>query len=274
MTSSHVNQLSRRFLVISRVLANTPYTPHTFHPKSEWKKSFRFLSRSKSGSKGKFGVKEYLDDYRYHIEYGGYLSNHAKHAVIALEGLGVSEERIGNYFDFYRKKHGLEPAIESKNAIDKTNWKKYIGEKKYFMDYVEFFDKEEKRLGMEGLINTYMPQLIDGCVSALHHCTIHLGWALHAKNRLMIIEGLAYFAFAHVPTHLPSSKEFKARQDSSVLDTLKAIAAAAESSQLSKWTDKVFADPKYSAERFHPELKDTGLQWRTIYIYIYVCMYI
>ena len=39
-------------------------------------------------------INELLDDQRYDIEFNGHLTNHVKHAVIALAGLGVPDERI------------------------------------------------------------------------------------------------------------------------------------------------------------------------------------
>jgi hypothetical protein len=39
-------------------------------------------------------VEQLLNDRTYHIEFNGHLSNHVKHAVIALAGLGASPQRI------------------------------------------------------------------------------------------------------------------------------------------------------------------------------------
>ena len=48
-------------------------------------------------------VAQMLDDKSFHIEFHGYLSNHAKHAVIALDGLGANAEGIAAYVDDYAR---------------------------------------------------------------------------------------------------------------------------------------------------------------------------
>ena len=40
-----------------------------------------------------------LADETYHIEFQGYLSNHAKHAVVALHGLQAPPDLIQKYWD-------------------------------------------------------------------------------------------------------------------------------------------------------------------------------
>eukprot|EP00951_Prasinocladus_malaysianus_P038926 scaffold431230_cov43-Prasinocladus_malaysianus.AAC.1 len=42
-----------------------------------------------------------LNNDQYHIEYNGFLSNHAKHAIIALHGLGATPKRVQKYWDEY-----------------------------------------------------------------------------------------------------------------------------------------------------------------------------
>jgi len=53
---------------------------------------------------------ELLADERYHIEFNGYLSNHVKHALIALAGLGAPADRIQEYWDQYTSEtpYGLQ----------------------------------------------------------------------------------------------------------------------------------------------------------------------
>jgi hypothetical protein len=66
-------------------------------------------------------VKTLLDDASYHIEFNVFLSNHVKHAVVALHGLGASAQRIQEYYDSYAKcttyGYGLEPARPSEHTI-------------------------------------------------------------------------------------------------------------------------------------------------------------
>ncbi len=57
-----------------------------------------------------------LDDKSFYIEFHGYLSNHAKHAVIALNGLGTPAGDIAAYVEEYARTtygFGLEPPKRS-----------------------------------------------------------------------------------------------------------------------------------------------------------------
>ncbi len=216
-------------------------------------------------------VERLLNDQSYHIEFNVYLTNHVKHAVIALKGLGASPQRIKDYYDSYASctayGYGLEPQRLSEQTITQDNWQAYFGKHSNFTSYCHFFDQEEKRLGMQRLLGEYLPSLLPGCAGALMHGTIHLGWALDSGNRWMIIEGLAYMAFSYVSCQ--PEKSFPADPnpltDKSVLDSLIRIAGTWETDReaLGAWLETTIKAEKYSeAAGFHPELSVTGTQYQ------------
>ena len=215
-------------------------------------------------------VETLLDDQSYHIEFNGFLTNHAKHAVIALHRLGASPQRIQEYYDSYAQcttyGYGLEPARPSEHTITQDNWQVYFGKHCSFTSYCDFFDRKELELGMERLLQEYVPILLPGCVGSLMHGTIHLGWALDSGNRWMIIEGLAYLAFSYLSCN--PDRMYLATQTPmkkvSVLDSFLRIADAweADSKALHEWLDATLTHEKYSASKgFHPELAVTGTQF-------------
>ncbi len=215
-------------------------------------------------------IETLLNDQSYHIEFNVYLSNHVKHAVVALKGLGASSQRIKEYYDTYVKcttyGYGLEPQRPSENIITQDNWQVYFGKHCSFTSYCQFFDQKEKELGMERLLGEYVPSLLPGCVGSLMHGTIHLGWALDSGNRWMIIEGLAYMAFSYVSCHpertYPATRG--PAKDKSVLDSLFRIADAWEANRgaLHGWLEATLTDDKYSASAgFHPELVAAEAQY-------------
>ncbi len=216
-------------------------------------------------------VERLLNDQSYHIEFNVYLTNHVKHAVIALKGLGASPQRIKDYYDSYASctayGYGLEPQRLSEQTITQDNWQAYFGKHSNFTSYCHFFDQEEKRLGMQRLLGEYLPSLLPGCAGALMHGTIHLGWALDSGNRWMIIEGLAYMAFSYVSCQ--PEKSFPADPnplaDKSVLDSLIRIAGTWETDReaLGAWLETTIKAEKYiEAAGFHPELSVTGTQYQ------------
>ncbi|MGB0910776.1 MAG: questin oxidase family protein [Nitrospirales bacterium] len=215
-------------------------------------------------------VETLLNDQSYHIEFNGFLTNHVKHAVIALYRLGASPERIQEYFDTYVRctpyGYGVDPARHSDHTITEDNWQKYLGQHCNFSSYCQFFDRQEKELGMDRLLSEYVPILLPGCVGSLMHGTIHLGWSLDSKNRWMIIEGLAYMAFSYLSCNpdrtYPATHDQE--KDSSVLDSFLRIVDAweADRNALHDWLETTLADNKYTAANgFHPELAITGTQF-------------
>jgi hypothetical protein len=210
-----------------------------------------------------------LNDQSHHIEFNGFLTNHSKHGVIALKRLDASPQRIKEYYDHYEKYttygFGLEPPRTSEQTITQDNWQVYFGKHCSFTSYCEFFDQKEKELGMDRVLEEYVPSLLPGCVGSLMHGTIHLGWALDSGNRWMIIEGLSYMAFSYVSCQPEKtfSSSLGSDADKSVLGSLLHIADAWETDgeTLNNWREATLTDEKYSASSgFHPELAITGFQ--------------
>jgi Questin oxidase-like len=210
-----------------------------------------------------------LNDQTYHIEFNGGLSNHNKHAVIALNGLDAPAERIKSYYDTYAALtpygYPLEPPKASKHVITSEDWELYLGKRASFSSYCQFFDQQERELGMEQMLRRYIPTVVPGWVGALTHATIHLGWALDAGHRWMTIEGLAYMVFSYVSCS--SQRTFPATRDASaeksVSDSILRIAVSGqeELDALRNWVKKVVAEERYSvAGGFRPELARTELQ--------------
>jgi hypothetical protein len=212
-----------------------------------------------------------LNDKTYHIEFNGGLSNHSKHAVIALNGLGAPVERMKSYYATYAALtpygYPLELPKASQHVITRENWELYLGKRTSFSSYCQFFDQEERELGMEQVLRRYVPAVVPGWVGALTHATIHLGWALDAAHRWMTIEGLAYMVFSYVSCN--SEETFSATHgaltEKSPFDSLSRIAVSRqeELDALRNWVRKVVAEEKYSiAGGFHTELARTELQHR------------
>lgn len=216
-------------------------------------------------------IDELLDDQSYDIEFNGHLTNHAKHAVIALAGLGASPRRIKAYYDNYARLtpygYGLEAPAASEHAISEDNWEQYLGKRTSFWAYCEFFDRQEKELGLDELLRRYVPPLLAGWVGSFTHATIHLGWALDVHNRWMAIEGLAYMAFSYVSCHPERASVARSGRftDEDAVASLLRIAGAWDDDRdaLRRWVQALIADTASgTAAGIHPELARSGLQYR------------
>lgn len=209
-----------------------------------------------------------LGDKTYHIEFNGHLTNHAKHAVVALAGLGVDPQKIKAYYDGYAKMtsygYGLEAPRPSKHEITEANWQEFLGKRTSFSAYCDFFDQQEQSLGLDELLKVYMPVLLPGWVGSFTHATIHLGWALDADSRWMTVEGLAYLAFSYVSCHPERSTSARDGEVSAV-DSLLHVAGVWEDERdaLTHWVRELLADTASGfAAGIHPELARSGLQYR------------
>jgi hypothetical protein len=213
-------------------------------------------------------VDRLLDDRAYDIEFNGHLTNHAKHAVVALARLGASPERIKGYYENYvdmtQYGFGLEPPRASTNTIADGNWRDFLGRRRDFAAYCAFFDQKEQELGLDGLLRRYVPPLLAGWVGSFTHATIHLGWALDAGSRWMAIEGLAYLAFSFVSCH-PERTCHKANSGQRAVDSLLGTAAGwdDERDAFRQRIQSVIGDATSEAAKgIHPELARSGLQYR------------
>ncbi|WP_437972870.1 questin oxidase family protein [Sorangium sp. So ce295] len=216
-------------------------------------------------------INELLNDRTYHIEFNGHLTNHAKHAVVALAGLGAPPTKIKAYYDNYERLtpygYGLEAPRASKHAISASNWDSLLGKRTSFSAYCEFLDQQEELLGIDGLLKRYLPALLPGWVGAFTHATIHLGWALDANHRRMAIEGLAYMAFSYVSCHPERAVTAPAggARGERAVDSLLRVAGAWDDDrdELHRWVEALVADTETGAALgIHPELSRSGLQYR------------
>ncbi|MEH0419636.1 HAD-IA family hydrolase [Streptomyces sp. B21-083] len=218
-----------------------------------------------SGPSGDTLVEDMLNDRTHHIEFNGHLTNHVKHAVVALAGLGIAPERIKAYHDNYvtLTPYGcpVEPARAPQQTVDDDNWLQLLGKRQDFAAHCEFFDRREQELGMTEMLRRYLPRLLSGWVGALQHATIHLGWALDAGNRRMAIEGIAYLAFAHVDCHPERAVVSEAYGAELPKDSLLRIARYWEDNrqELGAWVQHLVDD---TTADIHPELLRSGLQHR------------
>jgi len=214
-------------------------------------------------------ISNLLDDKSYHIEFNGHLTNHAKHAVVALSGLGIPDHKVAAYYRRHARQtpygYPLEPCRKTTLTITEENFDSYLGKRREFAAYCSFFDKLIETRGVDSVIVEYMPKLLPGWAAAFTHATIHLGWGLDSGNRWMVTEGLAYMAFSYITCHPerlqpPSGSEHDLETP---WDTLTRIAATVDNdrSACKSWLETV-TDLNVSDVEILPELRRSGLQYR------------
>ncbi|GMF27232.1 unnamed protein product [Phytophthora fragariaefolia] len=146
---------------------------------------------------------------RYRIEYGGYLSNHLLHGVVALLDLDASEEKINDFAESYSTKleeeepdHGdvTRPAVrvklleDSKLTLESAGG--LLGKRENFDGLLALYAAEVEALGIDGTVKKHLPRLVGGLAGALLHSIIQLGYAYHIGGGRLVAEGLAYMHYA------------------------------------------------------------------------------
>lgn len=210
-----------------------------------------------------------LADASHHIEFNGHLSNHNKHAVVALAGLNASAQRIEAYYRQYVQEttygYGLEPKRPSRVNVTSENCLSLLGQRTSFSSLCDFFDAEIERDGLDDVLAAWMPKLIPGWVGAFTHATIHLGWGLDYGHPRMITEGLAYMVFSWVSCHPQRQRVSDLVGGNSAIESLIAVVDMLEQDPVAfqAWAARVQnGDIAPKKAQCHPELKRSGLQYR------------
>lgn len=210
-------------------------------------------------------IDDLLSDRTYHIEFNGHLTNHAKHAVVALTRLGADPEAVKRYYENYADEtpygFGLEPPRSLVVRITERNWRDFVGQRSHYASYCEFFDEQATIYGLDSVLRDYLPELLPGWVGAFTHATIHLGWGLDIGSRWMVIEGLAYMAFAYVSCHPERAEIARITTDGNAVDSLFVIVDQWEKHRLSEWVENFLQQP-VEPDTIHSELQRSGLQFR------------
>ena len=239
---------------------------------------------SKSSSSSSPVAQALLNDNKYDIEFHGYLSNHVKHAIIALDKLHAPDKRIQGYWEEYTTVTPYDIVLDkvknpfsdpSLHATTKEEWSNNRGKKVQWQEMVKFLEQEQEtsNLDIDALVKLYAPDLLPGSAGALTHGIIHLGWAIDAGNPWMTLEGLAYLNFCHLPVgqplHYQALEEDDAKDvvdgciDQSYVDiAMKSVVDVATEYHTKNlqetWIETTKS--KYD-ETFHPELVPSGFQW-------------
>jgi hypothetical protein len=211
-----------------------------------------------------------LADRAYDIEFHGFLSNHAKHAVVALDRLGATEERTMEYWDMYTsltpynlQLHKVDQDWDGVKPCTMEEWKEWRGQKKHWQEQVMFvYEKLQDKYNGDtnALISEIAPDLLlsPSLAGALMHGVIHLGFALDADSLWMTAEGLAYLNFCAIGVD-PQVIRMDVHMETSPMETLIRASQAFDDDNLSvAWIQQ--AKEIHEVESFRPELATAGFQ--------------
>jgi Questin oxidase-like len=132
-------------------------------------------------------------------EFAGTYANHAPMVLVALSNLGGTEQRLHEFFNFYRDFKQLVPFGPNIAPVDRANWDSCIGQREREADLRDFFAVEVARLGVRDCLATYLPRLAPGVGASALHALMRIAYGLMRMDTVEIAAALAYWTATYLP---------------------------------------------------------------------------
>ncbi|RYP90877.1 hypothetical protein DL770_003015 [Monosporascus sp. CRB-9-2] len=122
--------------------------------------------------------------------------NHMPHILCSAYLLGADVRQLHKIYDVESEE--LEPWKESPAEVTESDWRDFLGDKRYQRAYVDFFEDAlamKHRYDWKRVVEEYMfsgeEPLVNGLIGGLGHPLIHLGYAYEMDNKEIAIEALS-----------------------------------------------------------------------------------
>ncbi|ELT92798.1 hypothetical protein CAPTEDRAFT_214401 [Capitella teleta] len=140
---------------------------------------------------------------KFFIEYGGFLSNHMPHALIALHRLGADQTRVQKFIKWYEPKLDKKELYPEEDALATgENPDELVGKRRRFYALLNHYQDalQSKYDGnLSKLVASEFPKLSLGLAGSALHGLIHCGYGLSADNSRLTLEGLSYLHHSYMP---------------------------------------------------------------------------
>ncbi|KAH6660600.1 hypothetical protein BKA67DRAFT_548580 [Truncatella angustata] len=125
--------------------------------------------------------------------------NHLPHILCSAYHLGANDKQLHTIYDAEIKE--LEPWKPSPQEVVMSDWRDFLGDKRYQRAYVDFFEDsmamthnyEWKKVVEQFMFEGDEP-LVNGLIGGLGHPLIHLGYAYEFNSREVAMEALGLAA--------------------------------------------------------------------------------
>ena len=140
---------------------------------------------------------------RYDMEWGGFLTNHLAHGLIALERLGATRGMQERFHSSYVDRLAARPSSVASPRLKQSSLRSIpLGRRQYFRSIERAFDQAivgGSRAHLRAVVSEHLPRLVDGLAGAAFHALLHLGLGVRTECRSLVTEGLAYLAHSWLP---------------------------------------------------------------------------
>jgi hypothetical protein len=125
------------------------------------------------------------------------LSNHLPMALVALDRLGAPPGRLSEFATRYRTR--LVPVNDDEPVRDFDGWLAARGRPGSYGQLRPYLDGAVADDGVDAVLATHLPHLVDGVGGAAFHGIIRLAYALESRSDARVAAGLAYLTQVHQP---------------------------------------------------------------------------
>ncbi|KAI0032023.1 hypothetical protein K488DRAFT_86285 [Vararia minispora EC-137] len=132
--------------------------------------------------------------------------NHLSHHLLAAYDLGASpallqaayDEELKEQNDVFVADREKGTVERQKEVLTRENWREYLGQDKYYANYVLFFSEEVKRLGAHAAFEEYVFSeqanahgacMTERFVAGALHPFIQMGYAIEFNSPAMVAQG-------------------------------------------------------------------------------------
>ncbi|EON62989.1 hypothetical protein W97_02215 [Coniosporium apollinis CBS 100218] len=179
--------------------------------------------------------------------------NHIAHHLLTIYALAAPPHIIQYQYD--HNKSYQRPAVSLEDSVmqdmrDPEKFNKYLGDEKYYHDFLIFFQDEMESKGWENVLNEYLfkgderaDDMLVRMFAGFLHPIIHLGFGVEFHQPAIIAEALAQAAI-HSDWMKPfligaekAAKENNVTQSKTLVELLDAIKADEKVAKAPRWDD-------------------------------------
>ena len=123
--------------------------------------------------------------------YGAGLANHLPMALLALDRLGASGDRLTEFARTYQRR--LRPRAPSPGTLSFRNWSDAIANAEYETALIAAFDEGIEARGARAVLSEVVPRLCPGIGSAAFHGLIRTAYAFESGENGEVAAALTYW---------------------------------------------------------------------------------
>jgi Questin oxidase-like len=135
------------------------------------------------------------DELAFDATTGTRLSNHLPMALVALDRLGASDDRLTEFARQYRGRLVPLPGGETITTFDE--WRAARGRRDAYGPARTYLAAQVAELGADAAVRRHVDHLVDGLSGAAFHGIIRLAYALESRSDARVAAGLAYLTQVH-----------------------------------------------------------------------------